>query len=241
MTAHDWFIEQRTGYVTRMLERTDETRFREHLAGCADCRTAVAELERELAWLPMGASPVPLRPGLARSFYDRVIEPPHRRWMRRAAPWAMAASVALAVAGWTVGRSGQTRLAAELTGRDRTLAAVQDTLSVLRGASRVAQAGIAMNGVSGGMMVIADMETHRWNVVIHGLPPAPPGQRYQFWFVADDGMVQGAELEMHGSRPVFFMTGMPPGDHNVTGAALTLTRVGAPAPEEGRMLAKVSL
>lgn len=35
-------------------------------------------------------------------------------------------------------------------------------------------------------------------------------------------MVRGAELDMSGTGPVFFTTGMPPGNHNVMGAALTL-------------------
>jgi len=30
-------------------------------------------------------------------------------------------------------------------------------------------------------------------VVIHDLPQLPPGERYQFWFICDDGMVRGAE------------------------------------------------
>ena len=79
MTPHDWFIEQRTAYATRMLDPADERAFAEHLRGCEECRTEVAAIEREFAWLPMGAAPAPLRPGLTRRILDDIVEPRRTR------------------------------------------------------------------------------------------------------------------------------------------------------------------
>ena len=63
MTAHDWYIENRAGFVARSLERGEERTFRDHLVRCDECTREVARMERDLGWLPMGVAPV-ARPGL---------------------------------------------------------------------------------------------------------------------------------------------------------------------------------
>jgi hypothetical protein len=242
MTPHDWFVEHRAAYATRLLDPADERAFDEHLRGCEECRTAVATVERELAWLPMGAVPAPLRPGLARRIFDDIVEPRRTRLIRRAAPWAIAASLLFAAASWTLSREQVGRLAATLAARDRRLAALTDTLSIMRQASRVLQTSITMDGHQGGMMIFADEKTHRWNVVVHGLPPAPKGEMYQFWFVAEDGMVRGVQLDLRNSHPAFFTVGMPSTGGRVMGAALSVEDVSAPGTAgPGRMLAHLML
>ena len=242
MTPHDWFVEHRTDYATRMLEPADERRFTEHLRACEECRLEVAAVERDLAWLPMGAAPATLRPGLARRIFDGIVEPRRTRLVRRAAPWAIAASVLFAAAVWLASAQRVSRLATALDTKDRELSAVTDTLSIMRQASRVLQASITMDGHQGGMMIFADEKTHRWNVVVHGLPPAPQGEMYQFWFVAEDGMVRGVQLDLRSRHPAFFTVGMPTTGGRVMGAALSVENVsGAGNPPPGRMLAHLML
>ncbi len=242
MTAHDWFIEHRTAYVTRTLEPEEERSFADHLRGCEECRREVAAVEHELAWLPMGAAPAAIRPGLARQIYEGALEPRRARVLRRAAPWAMAASILFAAAVWTASHRRVEALAATLDVRDRRLAALTDTLSVMRQASRVLQASITMDGHQGGMMIFADERTHRWNVVVHGLPPAPKGEMYQFWFVSEDGMVRGVQMDLRNPHPAFFTVGMPSTGGKVMGAALTMETVSATgATPPGRMLAHLML
>lgn len=242
MTPHDWFVEHRTAYATRMLDPTDERAFAEHLRGCEECRSEVAAIERELAWLPMGAAPATLRPGLARRIFDGIVEPRRARLVRRAAPWAIAASLLFAAAVWAVSQQRVERLAVTLDARDRRLAALTDTLSIMRQASRVLQTSITMDGHQGGMMIFADEKTHRWNVVVHGLPPAPRGEMYQFWFVAEDGMVRGVQLDLRNPHPAFFTVGMPSTGGRVMGAALSVEDVSAPGNAgPGRMLAHLML
>ena len=224
MTPHDWFVEHRTAYATRLLDPADERTFVEHLRGCEECRGEVAAIERELAWLPMGAAPATLRPGLARRIFDGIVEPRRTRLVRR------------------VSQQRVERLAATLDAHDRRLAALSDTLSIMRGASRVLQTSITMDGHQGGMMIFADERTHRWNVVVHGLPPAPRGEMYQFWFVAEDGMVRGVQLDLRNSHPAFFTVGMPSTGGRVMGAALSVEDVSAPGNAgPGRMLAHLML
>lgn len=241
MSAHDWFVEHRMDYVTRTLEERELKAFADHLARCSECAADVAAIERELAWLPMGVSPVPLRPGLRRRLMEAVLESRGSRWMRRALPAALAASLVLGIGGWLLGRSEVARLSAELRERDRRLAALTDTLSVMRGADRVLQARIEMDGREGGILIFDDSATHRWNVVIHGLPPAPAGQVYRFWFICEEKMVPGAEVTA-GASPALLTLPMPPEGGKVMGAALTMESVSAPTGEpQGRKLAELML
>ena len=42
MTAHDWYIENRAGFVARSLEPGEERTFRDHLIRCEECSREVA-------------------------------------------------------------------------------------------------------------------------------------------------------------------------------------------------------
>ncbi len=219
MKAHDWFIEHRTEFAARLLDAADEATFTAHLGRCEECRSAVARLEQELAWLPMGVEPATLRPGLRRRIVDHAVGLPERgrqRWLLAA---AAIACLFCGAGGWVAGQQRGTALAAVDSGR---LAALEDTVSIMRGAAKVMQASFEMDGQEGGVVIFADDKTHRWNVVMHGLPPAPPDARYQFWFITDDGMVRGADVQMNPTHPSMFTTGMPARGGHVMGAALTL-------------------
>jgi hypothetical protein len=227
--------------VTRTLEESELRTFEEHLARCPECTAEVGSIERDLAWLAMGVPPVPLKPGLRRRLIEGVLEPRGRRWMRRAMPAALAASLALAAAGWLAGRTEVERLKAAVEQRDTYLAALMDTLSIMRGADRVLQASIDVDGRQGGILIFDDAVTHRWNVVVHGLPPAPEGQVYRFWFICEEKMVPGAEVQA-GGKPALFTLPMPPEGGKVMGAALTVESLSTPPMEpRGRKLAELML
>jgi hypothetical protein len=233
MTAHDWFVEHRTEYATRGLEPADEALYREHLERCEECRTAVGELERDLAWLPMAVAPVPPRPG----FTGRVLRKvtgggARRRWLAPAI--AAAAGVALAVGTWAVESDHVRRLEGEI-------AAARDTLGLLRRANRIMQATIQMHGHTGGIVVFADEVTHRWRVTVHGLPAPAADQRYVFWFVTGDGMVRGPEVPVDPERPATLTLGMPPGARLIKGCALTVEPMPGDSTPRGRELAHLEL
>jgi hypothetical protein len=240
MTAHDWFLEHRSAWVARALDDEEARSFRDHLKRCPDCRAAVAELEGELAWLPMGVVPVAPRPGFRREALDRALgRRPSRGWML---PLALAASllVALGLVYRLDRRVGA--LEADVAAQRTALAALEDTMSVERHASRVLNASFAMNGEQGGMMILADEHTHRWSVVVHGLPPAKVGEKYQFWFITDGGMRQGVTLEVVAGKVATFTTGMPPGNARVMGAALSVEPMDNGGSEmKGPELAKIML
>ena len=221
MNSHEWFIEHRTAFVVRSLERPEERSFTEHLAGCDECRAEIARIERDLAWLPMAVAPVAARPGLRRELVEAVLGGGRRR-SRRPVVLALAASLMLALGLWGWGRRQATALSAEIAELQGRLNATRDTLSIMRGAGRVLQASIKMDGHQGGLMIFADQRSRRWNVVVHGLPPAHAGEVYQFWFICENGMVRGVEVHVNETSPAFMTLSMPVEGGEVRGAALTV-------------------
>jgi hypothetical protein len=240
MTPHDWYVEHRIAWVARTLEPREERLFADHLPRCAECSGEIARLERAVGWLPMGATPAVPRPGLTRQLADRVLR---RRpaWRRYAPAFLAAAAVVLAVGLGARERGRGERLESLLADRERRLAAVEDTLSVMRSAARVVHHEIAMDGHRGGLLIFQDERSHRWNVVVHGLPAAPAGSVYQFWFVTESGMVKSVALPMDGSRPAFATVSMPETPTPVMGAALTVEPMPARSDEpQGPEIAHVN-
>lgn len=230
MSTHHWFIEQRTAFVARSLEPDEERTFREHLQGCAECRQEVEAIEQELGWLPMGARSVTPRPGLTHALVEGALGTRHSasRWL---VPVALAASVVLALGAWfwafSTVRAFEGQLAAERERLGRELMLVRDTLGIIREAAMVRHASISMGEKKGGMLIFADERTHRWNVVVYGLPASLDGETCQFWFITEQGMVRSVEIKTDGKSPAFLTLGMPPGDAIVRGAALTMEPEGS--------------
>ena len=251
MTAHDWFVEHRTEYAARVLNDSEMQAFEEHLARCDDCNAAARRIEEELRWLPMGVAPVTPRPGLQRRILDHAVGRAPARWQQWSIPIGIAASLISAAIGWQIGHQAvREPLAAPVASTpapqlvpDARLTALQDTLSIMRQAARVMQTKIRMHGKEGGMVIFADAKTHRWNVVVHGLPTAPADARYQFWFITADGMVRGAAVNVSPGTPMIFTTGMPEQAHGeVLGAALTMEPTTATnGPPRGKTLAHLML
>lgn len=228
MRAHDWFIEHHLDFVARALDPDDEALFRDHLARCEACRAAVAAAESDLGPLAMGVTPVAPRPGFARRVVDEVVGPRPAPWRNWGWPVAMAATLGCIVLGATAAERGRelgTLRAVQdsiIVAHRIEVAAVRDTLSVLRGADRILQASIEMGGRQGGMLIFADETTHRWKVVVHGIPSAPDGKRYAFWFLTGDGMVHGAEVVCDENTPSVMTLDMPPGATLIRGGSLTV-------------------
>lgn len=221
MTAHDWYTENRAGFVARSLEPDEERTFRDHLARCEECRREVEALERELGWLPMAVRPAAPAPGFARRTAAEVLDR-RSRWRGRF-PLAAAAVLALAAGTAAFGARREGReLRVQLVRNEVRLAALQDTLSVLRRANNVLQTRISMGGHQGGMLIFQDAASHRWCVIVHGLPPAPVGSKYQFWFITESGMVRSVEVNADPSRPAIMTLPMPGVRAPVMGAALTM-------------------
>jgi hypothetical protein len=95
----------------------------------------------------------------------------------------------------------------------------------LRRAHQVLQTRISMDGHEGGLLIFQDAVSHRWCVIVHGLPPAPAGSVYQFWFITESGMVRSVEVNADTQRPAFMTLPMPGVRAPVMGAALTMEPV----------------
>lgn len=243
MNSHDWFIEHRQDYAVRLLNPDDERTYTDHLARCVACRSAVADFERELGWLPLGVTPVRPRPGFRWRAIRAVLGPTRRATWAVWVPTAVAAGLALwAGLGLRSSAARESVLAGELATSRHALVALGDTVAALRGADRILQANIKMDDFKGGLLIFEDAVTHRWNVVLHGLPPAPSGMAYQFWFICSDGMVRSVELQPLGAGPLFVTLDMPSTGGKVMGAALSVERLGSVGPEpQGKELVHLML
>lgn len=245
MNAHDWYVENRAAFVARSLERRDERTFVDHLVRCEECTREVAGLERDLAWLPIAVAPIMPRPGLGREFAERVLGRRKGRYgwvLYLAAAASLFLALGIGLGARTERRQLQRAVAerdAHLTAlrdtlstlRDTHLAALRDTLSILRDASRVVQTKIPMSGHDAGLLIFQEQATHRWCVIVHGLPPAPAGQVYQFWFITETGMVRSVEVQPLRARPALVAVPMPEKPMSIMGAALTVEPVANYSPE----------
>lgn len=242
MTEHAWYQAHLVEYAACVLEVRDAETVHTHLTHCAECRAAVAAAEHDLRYLALGTSPVPPSPG----FRDRTLRAALGRdtgQPRRASVWTwlLAASTVLAVGMALQARQTAGRLSGELAARDAAvdslsgaLAMARDTLSLLGPASTVRHAALTMQGATGGLLVFEDQVTDRWHLVAHGLPRLPEGQRYQLWYLCEDGMAEGILLSMTPDGVARVTVGMPenpPG--RVVGAAITVETIGGGTPPEG--------
>lgn len=242
MKAHDWFIEHRTEFAARLLDAEDDASFREHLPRCAECSAAIEEIERELQWLPMGVAPVTLRPGLRRRIVDHALG---ARTARVSPAWlGVAAAVALlcGAIGWVAGSRHAASVATVDSLDARELAALEDTVSIIRTAAKVMQGSLNMEGKEGGVVIFADSVTHRWNVVMHGLPAAPAGMRYTFWFITEEeGMVRDQDVPFDAVKPAMFTVGMPARGRVIGGAITLEPATSVSGPPQGKHLIHLML
>ncbi|MCU0650001.1 MAG: anti-sigma factor [Gemmatimonadaceae bacterium] len=248
-TPHDWYVEHRADFASRLLDEADEAAFRRHLATCSECRKAIDDASVALGWLSIGVAPVAPRPGFTQQIV-RELTPPRGSGRGAWAPWLAAASaVVLLGGGWwrsardvTAMRDAVAAMAAQSAQRDTQLVALNDTLSIVRRASRVLHAPVRMGTMTGSLTILDDPVSHRWRVFVTGLPPAAPGERYAFWFVCEDGMVRGADVTPQAVGGAQLTLGMPERGGRVMGAELTMERVQQTAATTTSMtLAKVMI
>ena len=239
MTTHDWYVENRAAFVARSLDAEEERIYRDHLLHCVECADEVKALERDISWLPMGVTPVAPDPGHARRVAGAILDRP-TGW-RRVVPYALAAAMLLLAVGLGVKDSQGRKLRSLLADSESRMMALEDTLSVLRSAHQVTQIPISMEGKQGGLLIFQDAVSHRWCVIVHGLPPAPSGNVYQFWFITETGMVRSVEVNADTSHPAFMTLPMPPVPAPVMGAALTVEpAVSRSSEPQGPQLAHVT-
>ncbi|HEY8257816.1 MAG TPA: anti-sigma factor [Gemmatimonadales bacterium] len=240
MSSHDWYVENRAAFVARSLDSDEERTYQQHLVHCEECAAEVRRLEQDLAWLPMGVTPAAPAPGLARRMTGAILDR-QSRWQRRLPYLLAAASLLLAIGLGMRGRTEGTRLRSMLTDTQSRMLALQDTVSVLRSAQHVLQIPISAEGRRGGLLIFQDAGSHRWTVIVHGLPPAPQGNVYQFWFITESGMVRSVEVNADTSRPAMFTLPMPPVPAPVMGAALTVEpAISSSSEPQGPQLAHVT-
>lgn len=246
-TTHEWYEAHLEAYVLRALADDEQQAFDDHLSRCDRCRAEVAALEADLAPLAYGVRPVPVPPGLRKRIADAVLTErtlvPSRGWTAAvAAPWLMAAAMVMVAAGMVArSTSRAAALQQSLATAEARATALADSLAAITRTTRVLQASFASQGREGGMVVLADEQSHRWRVVVHG-PAAPDGMSYLVCFITPTGLVHAVTVGK-GGAPVSFTLGMPSDGTQVLGAALLLEKDQPPpgAPMGHTPIAEVRL
>lgn len=235
-----WYHDRVTDYVTGALPPDEEEAFLARLATDEALEREVTRAQAELRWLPMAVTPVPDAKFVARVEREVLGKAPTQRiswWM----PALAAASMLVAVGASWRAEQRVSAIAARVGAAEQRAADLADSLSVVQHAAKVMTASIEMDGHKGGLIIMDDPTSHRWRVVMHGLPPAPAGTRYQFWFVTSDGMVRGATVQPNDGRSAQVTLGMP-ARGAVMGAALTMEPMGnTDGPPQGKQLAHLML
>lgn len=188
-------------YVCDALGVRERAAFEAHMARCAECADEVRELREVTAIMAVAVArrpPASLKAGLeARLAVTRQVPPitgdsapisaPGRPMASRVrAAWAVAAALALLVAGlgWrTIAQQHQ--ISALKSGSTQ--------ISRLLAAPDVSTDHVAVTG-GGSALVVSSRERNEAAVVFTGLAGAPAGKTYQLWLMTSDGKARSAGL-----------------------------------------------
>lgn len=189
-------------------------------------------------WLGMTVEPRTPRPDTkGRVIARAVLSRSRRRWML-----AAAAGLVLVAGAATWSWLEMQRLQEQRTDLASRLAALEDTLSLVRSVgTRVVQIPVSTNGQAGAVTIFADTMTHRWLVTCHHLAPNEPGQVYQLWFLTAAGPRSAVVMPMDSDRPMVLALDMPKGGGTVTGAAMSIEPMPGSTAPTGPMVFHLSL
>ena len=251
-------------YALSALCQHDSRAFELHLLeGCNVCEAEKRDFDSVVAALgdaDAEAPPAYLRDMLTSRIQDETRIRPFRFPGRRdaetaveaqrgvrwsvALPWAVAASLLIAVVGvyqsskW--GReAAANQMAAALTERDRLkrdmdrqsaetreLASINEVLSS-PGAKTIGMSGQSPAPAATGK-VYWDVKADRW-VVTAQLPPAPSGKVYQLWFVTSSEKISAGLIKLDEKGHGFAVMSIPPNIGKMAAAAITLEPEGGSA------------
>jgi len=198
-------------YALHALDPAEEREFEEHLRGCEQCRTELAELRESaaaLAYAADGPAPPPaLRERvLEAARTDNVVALPRRRMAAYVAGAAAAAAIAVAapLGLWADSLS-------EELDRERAASAIL--------ADPEARS-VALAGANGRLVVSATREAA---LVVSGLERAPEGKDYEIWVVQGDRALPSGLFDGEDGRDVVRLERLVPAGATV---AVTLEREG---------------
>jgi anti-sigma-K factor RskA len=207
-------------YALDALDPDERLVFEEHLARCAECRSAVASFQDAAAELAYDVEAAPPSPALrerilAEAARERpnVVHLQRRRWaMPLAATVAAAAAVAAIALGlWAVDLSRQL---------DDQRAASQSSQEAARLLADPTARHIPLDGADG--VLVVDAAGKGW-LVVRGLEEAPSDKTYEAWVIEGD-RATAAGLFAGGGAPTLVPLAEPVPEGAVI--AVTLERGG---------------
>ena len=209
--VHEDYKEMLTAHALDALDTADERAFEDHLSGCAECRTEIADWRDDAALLAHAATPTapsdPLRARIL-SAAKQTIEASARvvpmTTRRTSSLWPALLKIAAAIAFialiggvlwlWrrdVTSRREIARLTRELATEQRALARSRDSLAHQRdlvallssaNAKKMELTGTASAQKARGTFVF-DQQTGSAMLMTEALPAAPAGMAYELWFI----------------------------------------------------------
>ncbi|HEY3870714.1 MAG TPA: anti-sigma factor [Actinocrinis sp.] len=187
-------------YVCDALGADERAAFEAHMAKCPECAAEVREFREVTATMAMAVAqrpPASLKAGLdARIAVTRQVPPatdgepgtpaPRKRALRIRSAWAVAAALALVVAGlgWRViDQQHQINGLNSKSTQISQLLSAPDAYTV-----RAAVAG------GGSALIVDSRERNEAAVAFTGLASAPTGRIYQLWLMTPDGKARSVGL-----------------------------------------------
>jgi anti-sigma-K factor RskA len=261
------YEERAALYALGALSQHEARSFERHLAeGCSSCEEAMLKFEKVVGTIaldsPSATPSVYLRDMLLARIeresqtseasgplqsappetktLSKKASPSQSTFGRTILPWAVAASLAIAVLGslFAVGRAGreaddlrarlsalegqerrlQTDLARQ-TERGKELAEINDVLTS-PGHREIALAG-QPEAPTASAKVYWNTQNNKW-VVTANLPLPPKGKVYQLWFVTAEEKISAGLIVPDESGRGFTVTNVPPNIGSIAAAAITL-------------------
>jgi anti-sigma-K factor RskA len=208
--THEQLMASAPSYALDALDPPERAAFEAHLAGCPECRDAVATY-REVAGALAHAA-VPVEPRDAAALRERIMREARTvrpmgivtrrtpngsvsvrptfvqapRPSRRLVPWAVAITSLAAAAAFAfvyrAERERSARLASDLTALRAEVARDDSVLAAFVG-PEVHVVSLTVANAKPAVRVFWNHTSKQFIVTSFGLPPAPPGRTYQLWAI----------------------------------------------------------
>ncbi len=185
MTDHEEIAGLLTGYALACLDSEDEEAVREHLAGCAECRSELAALRLSVGELAAAMAPCPPPAGLEERIMSAL---PRIRARPRLIPPFLAAAAAILIA--LLGAGNVLQWQRSQADSARRAAGGLVTMALLGSGA----------GSSAFGTIVLDPEDNEGVLAVRGLDSPGASGRYQLWLVKGERKASGGlfEVDSHG-------------------------------------------
>lgn len=247
--SHEPYAENAAAYAMNALDPEEARAFEEHLRGCAECPTTVAEMRSVLAMLPFAVELVEPPPQIKQQLMRQIRSasatdgaaadpspqaaptpqptPPRGTFWASLSRGTFARGAALASLVLVLG------MAALLVRQQRELDELRRVQAIV-GSPRAVAESVRAGEIQAMIYAVPDSPTAYF--VLDGLPRLPAGRDFQVWMLAEGGPVSVGVHHSEGSARWFITAPRPMREYDGVGVTQEPSG-GSPAPTTQPILA----